>query len=43
MAGGSHEAMVELNTAYGFIINELRQGYQKQEQEETGEAKCRRV
>ena len=32
--GGSHEAMVELNTAYGFIINELRQGYKKQEQEE---------
>ncbi len=32
--GGSHEAMVELNTAYAFIINELRQGYQKQQQEE---------
>jgi len=32
--GGSHEAMVELNTAYAFIINELRQGYQRQEQEE---------
>jgi len=34
MPGGSHEAMVELNTAYAFIINELRQGYQRQEQEE---------
>ena len=32
--GGSHEAMVELNTAYAFIITELRQGYQRQEQEE---------
>jgi curved DNA-binding protein CbpA len=21
--GGSHEAMVELNTAYGFVLNEL--------------------
>ena len=26
--GGSHEAMVELNTAYAFILNELKQGYQ---------------
>ena len=34
MAGGSHEAMVELNTAVTFIINELKQGYKKQEQEE---------
>lgn len=24
--GGSHEAMVELNTAYAFILNELKQG-----------------
>lgn len=32
--GGSHEAFVELGTAYAFIINELRQGYQRQEQEE---------
>lgn len=34
MPGGSHEAMLELNTACAFIINELRQGYQRQEQEE---------
>jgi uncharacterized protein YukE len=34
MPGGSHEAMVELNTAYGFIINELRKDYQRQEREE---------
>lgn len=32
--GGSHEYMVELNTAYGFILNELKQGYQKQQQQE---------
>jgi len=34
MPGGSHEAMLELNTACAFIIEELRQGYQKQQQEE---------
>jgi hypothetical protein len=37
--GGSHEAMVELNTAYAFILNELKQGAQQQEapkQEQTG-------
>jgi hypothetical protein len=32
MPGGSHEAQVELNTAYAFIINELKSGY-KQRQE----------
>jgi DnaJ-like protein len=31
--GGSHEAMVELNTAYAFILNELKSGYQKQREE----------
>ena len=31
--GGSHEAMVELSTAYAFIINELKSGYQQQREE----------
>ncbi len=31
--GGSHEAMVELNTAYAFVLNELKRGYQQQRQE----------
>jgi hypothetical protein len=31
--GGSHEAMVELNAAYEFILNELKSGYQQQRQE----------
>lgn len=31
--GGSHEAMVELNTAYAFVLNELKKGYQKQREE----------
>ena len=31
--GGSHEAMVELNTAYAFVLNELKQGYQQQREE----------
>lgn len=34
MPGGSNEAMVELNTAYAFVLNELKQGYQRQEKEE---------
>ena len=29
--GGSHEAMVELNTAYAFVLNELKTGYQRQQ------------
>jgi hypothetical protein len=33
--GGSHEAMVELNTAYGFVLNELKQGYQRQQEEQS--------
>jgi len=33
--GGSHEAMVELNTAYAFVLGELRQGYQRQEEEQS--------
>ena len=33
--GGSHEAMVELNTAYAFVLNELKQGYQRQEEEQS--------
>jgi hypothetical protein len=32
--GGSHEAMVELNTAYGFILNELKHGFEQQQQQE---------
>lgn len=31
--GGSHEAMVELNTAYAFILNEIKEGYQRQEKQ----------
>lgn len=31
--GGSHEAMIELNTAYAFILNELKHSYQRQEEE----------
>lgn len=31
--GGSHEAMVELNTAYAFILSELKHGHQQQRQE----------
>lgn len=30
--GGSHEAMVELNTAYAFILNELKQGAQQRQE-----------
>jgi curved DNA-binding protein len=32
--GGSHEAMSELNTAYAFILTELKSGYERQQQEE---------
>ncbi len=31
--GGSHEAMVELNTAYAFILNELKQGHTHEREE----------
>jgi len=31
--GGSHEAMVELNTAYAFILNELKQGHAHEREE----------
>jgi hypothetical protein len=31
--GGSNEAMVELNTAYAYILNELKRGYQEQQRE----------
>ncbi|MGD1037993.1 MAG: J domain-containing protein [Roseiarcus sp.] len=31
--GGSHEAMVELNAACEFVLNELKRGYQQQRQE----------
>jgi hypothetical protein len=34
MPGGSNEAMVELNAAYAFVLNELKEGYQRQEKEE---------
>ncbi len=33
--GGSHEAMVELNTAYAFVLHELKQGFQRQEEEQS--------
>jgi hypothetical protein len=33
--GGSHEAMVELNAAYTFVLNELKQGYQRQQEEQS--------
>jgi hypothetical protein len=32
--GGSEEPMVELNIAYAFILNELKQGFQQQQKEE---------
>jgi DnaJ domain len=32
--GGPNEAMVELNTAYAFILTELKEGYQQQQKEE---------
>jgi len=31
---GSHEAFVELRAAYDFILNEIKSGYQQQQQEE---------
>lgn len=31
--GGSHEAMTELNTAYAFILNELKRDYQRRQEE----------
>jgi len=31
--GGSHEAMVEINTAYAFILNELKQGHAHEREE----------
>jgi hypothetical protein len=31
--GGSHEAMVELNAAYAFVLDELKRGYQRQREE----------
>lgn len=33
MAGGSNEKMVELNTAYAFILSELKKGYAQQQQD----------
>ena len=32
--GGSHEAMVELNAAYAFILNELKQGHEQDREEQ---------
>jgi hypothetical protein len=32
--GGSTEAQVELNTAYAYILNELKQGFAQQQQQE---------
>jgi hypothetical protein len=32
--GGSHEAMTELNTAYAFVLDELKQGYQRRQQQQ---------
>lgn len=31
--GGSHEEMTELNTAYAYILSELKRGYQQQREE----------
>ncbi len=43
--GGSHEAMVELNTAYAFILSELKSGYQQRQeaprQDQSGHAEER--
>ena len=41
--GGSHEAMVELNTAYAFVLNELKKGYQKQREEAAGQDRAERA
>ena len=41
--GGTHEAMVELNTAYAFVLNELKKGYQKQREEATGQDRAERA
>jgi hypothetical protein len=41
--GGSHEAMVELNTAYAFVLNELKRGYQRQREEATGQDHAKRA
>ena len=30
--GGSHEQMVELNAAYSFILNELKQGARQRQE-----------
>jgi hypothetical protein len=32
--GGSNEAMSELNTAYAFILSELKEGYERQQEQE---------
>ena len=34
--GGSHEAMVELNTAYAFVLNELKQGRTQESEKPSG-------
>ena len=34
MPGGSHEKMVELSTAYAFILSELKKGYAQQQQQD---------
>jgi hypothetical protein len=34
MPGGSNEAFVELKTAYAFVLNELKEGFQQQQKEE---------
>ncbi|MCC3246441.1 DnaJ domain-containing protein [Methylocystis sp. WRRC1] len=31
--GGTHESMVELNTAYAFVLDELKRSYMRQEEE----------
>ena len=41
--GGSHEAIVELNTAYAFVLNELKKGYQKQREEAAGQDRAERA
>ena len=34
MPGGSNEKMVELGTAYAFILSELKKGYAQQQQQD---------
>jgi len=39
--GGTNDAMSELNTAYAFILNELKEGYRRQQQSDSQQQKTR--